>query len=165
MEILIGLGGNLGEPRSAFGCALDALAVEGRVMAVSRLWRTRAVGPAQPDFMNAAALIDWSSGPRHLLDRCREIEAAADRNRAQEERWGPRTLDLDLLIATSAVCRGLVLELPHPRLQQRRFALEPAAELVPNWVHTRLGPTIEELTDRARQREPDAILEVLSFDH
>jgi len=89
MEILIGLGGNLGEPRSAFGCALDALAVEGRVTAVSRLWRTRAVGPTQPDFMNAAALIDWSSGPRRLLDRCREIEAAAGRNGRRKNGGGP----------------------------------------------------------------------------
>ena len=163
MEILIGLGGNLGKPGVEFTRALEALARKGRVKAVSRLWRTRPVGPPQPDFLNAAALIDWPAGPRSVLDRCRELEAASGRDRAHEERWGPRILDLDLLIAASAVCRGPDLDLPHPRLHQRRFALEPAAELVPDWVHPLLGQTIEELAEEARQREPDAILEVVDF--
>jgi len=164
MEILIGLGGNLGHPKVAFEQALKALAEEGRVMSVSRLWRTRPIGPSQPDFLNAAALIDWPAGPKRLLDRCREFEAAAGRDRAQEERWGPRILDLDLLIARSAVCRGPDLEIPHPRLHERRFALEPAAEVAPNWVHPILGLTIEALAENARQSEPDAILEVMSFE-
>jgi len=164
MEILIGLGGNLGEPRKAFAQALEGLAIEGRVLAVSRLWRTRPVGPSQPEYLNAAALIDWAAGPRSLLDRCRELEAATGRDRAQEERWGPRTLDLDLLIVASMVCRGPDLEIPHPRLHERRFALEPAAELAPDWIHPLIGLTIEELAERERQREPDAILDVSSFD-
>ena len=159
MDIVIGLGGNLGRPDAAFTQALETLAREGRVMAVSRLWRTRPIGPSQPDFLNAAALIAWPAGPRSLLHRCREVEADAGRNRAGEERWGPRILDLDLLIAASAVCRGPNLDLPHPRLHERRFALEPAAELVPDWVHPLLGLTIGELAARARQRDPDAILD------
>jgi len=164
MEILIGLGGNLGQPEAAFAEALEVLANEGRVMAVSRLWRTRPVGPSQPDYLNAAALIDWPAVPRSLLQRCRELELVAGRNRAREERWGPRDLDLDLLIARSAVCRGPDLELPHPRLHERRFALEPATEVVPDWVHPLLGLTIEELAEKARHREPGAIIEVLSFE-
>jgi 2-amino-4-hydroxy-6-hydroxymethyldihydropteridine diphosphokinase len=160
MEILIGLGGNLGEPEKAFVRALETLAAEGRVVAVSRLWRTRPVGPSQPEYLNAAALVEWAAGPRPLLDRCRELEVSAGRNRAQEERWGPRSLDLDLLIAVSAVRRGPALDLPHPRLHERRFALEPAAEVVPRWIHPLIGLTIEELAERARQREPDAILGV-----
>jgi 2-amino-4-hydroxy-6-hydroxymethyldihydropteridine diphosphokinase len=154
MEILIGLGGNLGERKSAFSRALEALAVDGRVVTVSRLWRTRPVGP----------LIEWPAGPRSLLDRCRELEMAAGRDRAQEERWGPRTLDLDLLIADSAVCRGPGLELPHPRFHLRRFALEPAAEVAPRWIHPLIGLTIGALAEKARQREPDAILGVSDFD-
>jgi 2-amino-4-hydroxy-6-hydroxymethyldihydropteridine diphosphokinase len=165
MEFLIGLGGNLGNPKMAFAQALEALAEEGRVMSVSRLWRTRPIGPSQSDFLNAAALIDWPAGPKRLLDRCRELEAAAGRDRAQEERWGPRILDLDLLIARSTVCRGPDLEIPHPRLPVRRFALEPAAEVAPGWVHPLLGLTIEALAEEARQREPDAIIEVMSFDY
>jgi 2-amino-4-hydroxy-6-hydroxymethyldihydropteridine diphosphokinase len=165
MEILIGLGGNLGQPEEAFSMALEALANEGRVTAFSRLWRTRPIGPSQPDFLNAAVLIDWAAGPRSLLDRCRELEVATGRNRENEETWGPRFLDLDLLIAASAVCRGPDLEIPHPRLHQRRFALEPAVELVPDWIHPLLGRTIEELTLAAREREPDAILDVSILDY
>ena len=164
MEILIGLGGNLGQPEVAFSQALEVLANEGRVMAVSKLWRTRPVGPPQPDYLNAAALIDWPAAPGALLHRCRELEVVAGRNRAQEERWGPRDLDLDLLIARSTVCRGPDLEIPHPRLHERRFVLEPAAEVAPIWVHPLLGLTIEELAENARQSEPDAILEVMSFE-
>jgi 2-amino-4-hydroxy-6-hydroxymethyldihydropteridine diphosphokinase len=163
MRVVLGLGGNLGKPRVAFAQALEALAGGGRVMAVSQLWRTRPVGPSQPDFLNAAALIAWPAGPRSLLRRCREIEAVAGRNRAREERWGPRILDLDLLIAASAVCRGPDLDLPHPRLHERRFALEPAAELAPDWVHPLLGRTVLELAKEARERDPEAIIEVFNF--
>jgi 2-amino-4-hydroxy-6-hydroxymethyldihydropteridine diphosphokinase len=165
MEILLGVGGNLGKPRKAFAQALEALAGTGRVTAVSRLWRTRPIGPSQPDFLNAAALINWPAGPRSLLGRCRELEVLAGRDRATESRWGPRSLDLDLLMTASAVCRGPGLEIPHPRLHERRFALEPAAEIVADWVHPALGLTLEELVEEARHNEPDAILEVLDFDY
>ncbi len=162
--MVLGLGGNLGDSRKAFSESLHALAAEGRVIAVSRLWRTRAVGPPQPDYLNAAAIIEWPAGPRALLARCLELEAAAGRNRSAEARWGPRVLDIDMLLAESVVCRGPVLTLPHPRLHERRFALEPAAEVAPDWTHPLLGRTVLELAEDARKREPDAILEVLSFE-
>jgi len=164
MEILIGLGGNLDQPAEAFVQALEALTGQGRVTAASRLWRTRPVGPSQPDFLNAAAVIEWPAGPRSLLDCCRELEVAAGRDRTCEERWGPRALDLDLLIAPAVVCRGVDLQIPHPQFHQRRFALEPAAEVVPRWVHPLLGLRIETLAEQARQRDPDAILEVVDFE-
>jgi 2-amino-4-hydroxy-6-hydroxymethyldihydropteridine diphosphokinase len=164
VRVLLGLGSNIGNAQAAFTGCLERLAEEGRVVERSRLWLTRPVGPAQPDFLNAAALIDWPAGPMQLLDRCRELEAAAGRDRSQEARWGPRTLDLDLLLAECAVCRGPALQLPHPRFDQRRFALEPAAEVAPSWVHPLSGLTIEELAEKARQREPDAILEVFDFE-
>jgi 2-amino-4-hydroxy-6-hydroxymethyldihydropteridine diphosphokinase len=159
MEIVIGLGGNLGEPQGAFRRALEALSAEGRVTAVSSLWRTRPVGPSQPEFLNAAILIEWPQGPKHLLRTCRDLEVGEGRDRAQEERWGPRVLDLDLLIAQSFVCRGPVLEIPHPQLHNRGFAVEPAAELVPKWIHPLLGRTIEDLAKEARRRDPDAIVD------
>ncbi|HSO23610.1 MAG TPA: 2-amino-4-hydroxy-6-hydroxymethyldihydropteridine diphosphokinase [Chondromyces sp.] len=163
-RVILGLGGNTGEPASAFRHALDALARDGRIAAVSRLWRTRPIGPPQSDYLNAAALISWSAGPRSLLARCRQLEAAAGRDRSTGERWGPRDLDLDLLLAEGLVCRGPILELPHPRFHERRFALEPAAEVAPDWRHPLLGLTVGQLADRRRGREPDAILEVLSFE-
>lgn len=163
-RVILGLGGNTGEPAAAFHHALDALARDGRIVAVSRLWRTRPVGPPQPDYLNAAAVVSWPGGPRSLLAHCRQLEAAAGRDRSTGERWGPRALDLDLLLAEDLVYRGPTLELPHPRFHERRFALEPAAEVAPDWRHPLLGLTVGELVNRQRAREPDAILEVLSFE-
>jgi 2-amino-4-hydroxy-6-hydroxymethyldihydropteridine diphosphokinase len=134
------------------------------VAAVSSLWRTRAVGPAQADYLNAAALIEWPGPPRELLDHCLELEGAAGRDRSGGDRWGPRTLDLDLLLARGVVCRGPTLELPHPRLHLRRFALEPAAEVAGSWVVPTIGRTVEELAERSREAEPDAIVGVDPFE-
>ena len=164
LRVILGLGGNLGDVRDSFVNSLGALGDGGQVGVVSRLWRTRAVGPAQPDFLNAAALLEWPSDSRQLFARCLELERTAGRDRITEERWGPRTLDLDLLLADNFVCVGPGLTVPHPRLHARRFALEPAAEVAPDWVHPLLGRTIATLADQARQREPDAIREVLSFE-
>jgi 2-amino-4-hydroxy-6-hydroxymethyldihydropteridine diphosphokinase len=164
VRVALGLGGNLGDPESAFREALGALAIVGGITAVSKLWRTRPVGPRQPDYLNAAAVVAWHAGPRSLLERCRELEIAAGRDRSTEQRWGPRVLDLDLLLADGVVCRGPLLELPHPRFHERRFALEPAAEVAAEWRHPLLGLTVSQLADRKRVQEPDAILEVRDFE-
>ena len=162
--MVLGFGGNMGASQKAFSECLQALAAVGQVIALSRLWHTRAVGPPQPDFLNAATLMEWPAGPRSLLARCLEIEAAAGRERSAEAHWGPRVLDIDLLLAENVVCRGPTLTLPHPRLHERRFALEPAAEVAPDWTHPLFGRTVLGLVEDARIREPDAIVEVLSFE-
>lgn len=162
-RVVLGLGGNVGEPAAAFRRALETLDRDGRVTAASRLWRTRPVGPPQPDYLNAAVLVEWPGKPRSLLERCRALEAAAGRDRSNEARWGPRALDLDLLLAADLVCRGPTLELPHPRFQERRFALEPSAEVAPDWLHPLIGLTVAELALAARSHDPDAILEVIDW--
>ena len=164
MRIVIGLGGNLDDTESAISGALAALADDGRVERVSRIWRTRPVGPEQPDYTNAAALVEWPADPRRLLTRCQEIEAAAGRDRSREERWGPRVLDLDLLLAEFVVCRGSRLVLPHPRFHKRRFALEPAAEVVPHWIHPIEGLSLAQLAESSRLNEADSILGATDFD-
>jgi 2-amino-4-hydroxy-6-hydroxymethyldihydropteridine diphosphokinase len=164
LRVILGLGGNLGDVRDSFVEALGALGDVGRIGAVSRLWRTRAVGPPQPDYLNAAAVLEWPSNPRQLFARCLELEKAAGRDRKSEERWGPRALDLDLLLAEGFVSVGPTLKMPHPRFHERRFALEPAAEIAPEWTHPLLGRTVAELAEEARQQEPDAILEVHDFE-
>jgi len=158
LHALIGLGANLGEPARAFATAIAFLASGGEVVCVSRLWRTRPLGPDQPDYRNAAALVRWNGPPPALLHACRDLEAAAGRDRSSEQRWGPRVLDLDLLMARDLVWRGPELELPHPRFHQRAFALVPSAELVPNWIHPLVGRTIGQLAEEALRDDPEALI-------
>jgi 2-amino-4-hydroxy-6-hydroxymethyldihydropteridine diphosphokinase len=135
--VVIGLGGNLGDPCRSFAVAARALHSRARVVAQSSLWRTVPLGPAQPDYLNAALLVAWPGHPLGLLAFCLQLEADAGRNRALETRWGPRPLDLDLLVARDTVVEAPALTLPHARFHERLFALLPAAELVPEWVHPR----------------------------
>ena len=158
LQVVVGLGANLGDPQATFAEALAVLSSRAEIIAVSSLWRTRPQGPDQPDYTNAAALIGWGSGPWGLLELCRTIEHEAGRERSAECRWGPRVLDLDLLIARDLVCRGAGLRLPHPRFHERAFALVPAAELVPHWVHPLLGRTITDLAEEACRTDPEALI-------
>ncbi|MEN8163339.1 MAG: 2-amino-4-hydroxy-6-hydroxymethyldihydropteridine diphosphokinase [Acidobacteriota bacterium] len=159
MRIIIGLGGNVGDVRSAFERAADALGEVDvlEILGRSSLYRTTAVGPDQPSYLNAAVLVAADTSPRNLLNLCHRIEAAAGRDRPKERRWGPRTLDLDLLISESVVCRGPILELPHPRLVERAFALIPAAELAPGWIHQLEGRTLAGLAGKASTEDSDAV--------
>jgi 2-amino-4-hydroxy-6-hydroxymethyldihydropteridine diphosphokinase len=156
--MVVGLGANLGEPATAFAAALTTLRTEGEVVGVSRLWRTRPVGPDQPEYTNAAALIGWAGSPWGLLDLCREIELEAGRDRSAGDHWGPRVLDLDLLIGRDLVCRGAGLQLPHPRLHERAFAVVPAAELVPDWLHPLLGRSLSDLAEGTLRADPNALI-------
>jgi 2-amino-4-hydroxy-6-hydroxymethyldihydropteridine diphosphokinase len=156
MRVLIGLGGNLGEPRRAFARALAGLAERGRVVAVSGLFASRAIGPPQPDYFNSAAMLEVADPLGGLLARCAALEAAAGRLR-DAERWGPRTLDLDLLMAGGFVFRGPDLTLPHPRFHERGFALVPAAEIAAAWVHPLFGRTVAELAAAAAAADPAAV--------
>lgn len=162
-EVLIGLGANLGDLEVAFTTALDEFAATGTVVSVSRMWRTRPLGPEQPDYRNAAALIGWNRSFSVLLEICHDLETAAGRDRSTEEHWGPRVLDLDLLMARDLVWRGAELELPHPRFHQRAFALVPAAEIAPGWIHPLVGRTIGNLADEVLRDDPDALISSESF--
>jgi 2-amino-4-hydroxy-6-hydroxymethyldihydropteridine diphosphokinase len=148
VRILIGLGGNEGDVRSAFDRAAAALADAGAVLARSSLYRTTAIGPPQPDYLNAALLLDTPMPPLGLLSACQAIEREVGRDRDREARWGPRPLDLDLLLADGLVHRSPSLVLPHLRLEERAFALVPAAEIAPGWRHPVTGATLEEMARR-----------------
>ena len=163
MQLVLGLGGNLGDALSALAAARSQLAQWMHVLAASRVFWTAPVGPvAQPSFLNAALLVESDLSPRELLERCLELEAAAGRDRAHETRWGPRHLDIDLLMARDLVRRGSMLELPHPRLHERAFALVPAAEVAAEWRHPLLGRTLTELAGEALRRDPAAVVEPLA---
>lgn len=145
MELLLGLGGNVGDPPSAFRAALSALDREHRVVALSRLYRTEPEGPPQPRYWNMAVRLELEVPLLTLLDTCQGLERRAGRERSAEVRWGPRPLDLDLLVARDVVHRGPRLELPHPRLLRRPFALLPAADVAPDWSLPGSGRTLGEL--------------------
>jgi 2-amino-4-hydroxy-6-hydroxymethyldihydropteridine diphosphokinase len=128
----IGLGANLGPREITLLQAVDLLAeTEGvEVLAVSQLRETDPVGVVdQPHFLNGAVAVDTSLSPRELLDRLLGIEQAL--GRVRDVRWGPRVVDLDLLVYGELQVDEPGLRVPHPRLHERRFALEPLAELDP----------------------------------
>jgi 2-amino-4-hydroxy-6-hydroxymethyldihydropteridine diphosphokinase len=130
---VIGLGGNLGDPPRAFLSAAAMLeATEGvRVLARSRLYESAPVGPPQPNYSNAALRLEIEVGARALLERCLEIERAHGRDRAREQRWGPRTLDLDVLYVEGEEIDEDDLVVPHPRLEERAFAIVPLLDVAP----------------------------------
>ena len=130
----IGLGANLGDRKATLTRALERLAGEDgiRVLAVSTFRETDPVGVVeQPRFVNAAARLETSLGPRELLERLLEVERGLGRDRDLEERWGPRSVDLDLLLYGEETIDEPGLVVPHPRLAERAFVLEPLLELDP----------------------------------
>ncbi|BCR03348.1 2-amino-4-hydroxy-6-hydroxymethyldihydropteridine diphosphokinase [Desulfuromonas versatilis] len=146
-EAYLALGSNLGERlemlRGARGALQGSEQVD--VAACSAVFETEPVGgPAgQSAYLNAVLRVRSGLSPEALLALCLEIETRFGRQRA--ERWGERTLDIDLLLFGAELRDGPFLILPHPRLHQRRFVLEPLAELAPELRHPRLGRKVREL--------------------
>jgi 2-amino-4-hydroxy-6-hydroxymethyldihydropteridine diphosphokinase len=131
----LALGANLGHPREALRGALAGLRQDPsiQVIAVSSLWRTAAVGgPEQPDYLNAVVVVDTSLDAWALLALAHSLERVAGRIR--DVRWGPRTLDVDLLAVDEVVSDDPLLTLPHPRAHERGFVLVPWAEVDPGYV-------------------------------
>ena len=142
----VGLGANLGDAAGTLRDAIDALSClpETRLVRASRLYRTPAWGvTAQPDFINAVAVLDTELSARGLLDALLDIERACGRVRVDGERWGPRTLDLDVLLYGDAIIDEPGLRVPHPHLHERAFALLPLVEAWPDAVIPGVGPARE----------------------
>lgn len=145
----VGLGANLGAREATLRRAVELLAAsEGvSVLAVSQLRETEPVGVVdQPPFLNGVVALETAHGPRELLDLLLAIEASL--GRVREERWGPRMIDLDLLVYGDEVLDEPGLRVPHPHLHERRFALEPLAELEPELDlpgHGRVSDVLAEL--------------------
>ncbi len=149
----VGIGANLGDPVARVRGAAAALAAlpQTRLVASSSLYRTAPVGhAAQDDFVNAACLLETALPPRELLERLHAIEAAAGRERPFRD--APRTLDLDLLLYGGETIAEPGLEVPHPRLHERAFALAPVIELDPGCVIPGRGPAREWLARARDQR-------------
>ena len=124
-RVYVGLGANLGDRKGTIRAALGALP---GVVAVSELRETEPVGVVdQPPFLNGAAALETELSARELLNALLEVERRLGRER--RERWGPRTIDLDLLLYADETIEEPGLTVPHPRLHERRFALEPLLDL------------------------------------
>ena len=142
----ISAGSNLGNKMANIEYALDALADAGSISQVSSYFETEPVGYTnQPWFLNLAIELETRLAPSELLRLCLGIEASRDRKRSFPN--APRTLDLDILLYGDIVVREENLMIPHPRLSERRFVLEPLAQIAPDFVHPVLKQSIRSLLE------------------
>ena len=148
--VYLGLGSNLGDRRRNLAVALRRLEPLVRVEAVSSLYETAPLGPQdQPSLFNAACRGNTSLPPLDLLRHLQEIER--ELGRRPSARWGPRPIDIDLLLYNDEVIDEPALRVPHPELPNRAFVLTPLAELAAELQHPELGETIRSLAGRADQ--------------
>ncbi|MEM9216072.1 MAG: 2-amino-4-hydroxy-6-hydroxymethyldihydropteridine diphosphokinase [Cyanobacteria bacterium P01_F01_bin.150] len=157
-RVAIALGGNLtsvvGNPEATLVAAIDVIRsmADTVLEAKSSLYQTTPVGPPQPDYFNACVVISTMSSATHLMRKLLDIEQQF--NRVRRERWGPRTLDLDILLFDDLVLDDPFVQVPHPRMAERAFVLIPLAEIAPQWVHPVLGRTMQMLS---QQVSPDGV--------
>lgn len=144
-QVHIGLGANLGDREASLLRAVDALrSIDAvAVVALSSLYESAPVGPPQPRFLNAVVQLECDLPPARLLAILQRIEA--EQGRTREEKWGPRTLDLDILLWGARIVAEPGLQVPHLALHKRRFALLPLLELSPQAHHPVLDAPLREL--------------------
>ncbi len=133
MKAVVALGANIGNPREQLDVAIALLREATEVKAVSQYYETKPVGgPEQPNYLNAICILDSELPATDLLALLHGIEKSLGRER--KEKWGPRTIDLDLIQYGTLLSKAQELELPHPRAHERRFVLEPWAEIEPDAI-------------------------------
>ena len=156
VEAALGLGGNLGDPVAAFAAALTRLKLHPDITLVrpSSVYRTAPWGKLdQPEFLNMAVLVETSLPARALLDLCLDLEREGGRER--RERWGPRTIDIDILTYGGQTIDEPGLQVPHPRITERAFVLAPLAEIAPGLVigGRAVAVLLEAVTDETIRRD------------
>jgi 2-amino-4-hydroxy-6-hydroxymethyldihydropteridine diphosphokinase len=148
MKAVVALGANIGNPQEQMDLAIAMLKESTEVIAVSSYYSTKPVGgPEQPDYINAVCTLESDLPALDLLSLLHGIEKSLGRER--REKWGPRTIDLDLIQYGSLLSKADELELPHPRAYERRFVLEPWHEIEPEAVlltHGKISELLEQLS-------------------
>jgi len=140
----IGLGSNLGDKKANCRKAITLLEKSGRAIRASSLYRTEPMGYAdQDEFINAVVELETVLSPDALLDQCRSIEG--ELGRVRTIRWGPRTIDVDILLYGTTTIETPELTIPHPQLHCRRFVLVPLCEIAPQAFHPKLQKTAADL--------------------
>ncbi len=149
--VALALGSNLGDRVAHLAAARRRIAARwGPLLGCSAVYETEPQGPpGQGPYLNQVVTFSFAGESEELLRGALAIEAGLGRRRA--ERWGPRTIDVDLLLHGDRVRSGPELELPHPRLHERAFVLVPLAEVLPGWRHPRLGAAARDLAARAER--------------
>ncbi|MCO6044020.1 2-amino-4-hydroxy-6-hydroxymethyldihydropteridine diphosphokinase [Aeoliella sp. ICT_H6.2] len=158
-QVLVALGSNLGDSRDSVQQAIERLdqTANFALLKASSLHSTEPIGGpvGQGGFTNAVAKLQVDCSPRQLLTALHAIEH--DFGRLRDEHWGPRTLDLDILLIEDRVVQSPLLEVPHPRMSYRPFMLDPAVEIAGQWRHPTLDVTLADLAKRLHEGD-DAIL-------
>jgi 2-amino-4-hydroxy-6-hydroxymethyldihydropteridine diphosphokinase len=147
----IGVGSNLGDPKRNCQQAIDLLNSDVcQVLACSPFYRTEPVGYiSQPPFINAVIKLNTDLSPIKLLGELNTIERKL--GKAIKTRWGPRTIDLDILLYDNLIIKEQGLKIPHPRMQMRSFVMIPLVELEPELIHPVLGQSMRELLEQIKQ--------------
>ncbi|MBN1824322.1 MAG: 2-amino-4-hydroxy-6-hydroxymethyldihydropteridine diphosphokinase [Endomicrobiales bacterium] len=152
----IALGSNAGNRAFNIKKAVDGISrFSGtRIIKASPLYETSPVGPKQRDFLNAVIKLETPDGPQALLKRLKKLETLLGRNK-NPFRWGPRTIDLDILFYGGKAFATKVLTVPHREIENRMFVLRPFCDIAPEFVHPVIKKTIKELLYEAKKRRPE----------
>lgn len=146
--VYLSLGSNLGDREASLRDAISRLGAIGQVIAVSSFFETEPVElTQQPWFLNCAVALETEKMPKQLLSAILNIEQEMGRRRQQEKTKGPRTIDIDILLFGGSVVDTKNLTIPHPAMHERRFVLEPLAEIAPEQRHPVFKRTLRELRD------------------
>ncbi|UKP00737.1 2-amino-4-hydroxy-6-hydroxymethyldihydropteridine diphosphokinase [Nostoc sp. UHCC 0870] len=144
----LALGSNIGDSVATLEAATQALtAIPGIELEAKSSWyRTKAVGPPQPDYINACIILQVKMSPQELLDTLLATEQKF--GRVRRERWGARSLDLDILLYDDLILDTPNLQIPHPRMHERAFVLVPLVEIAPDWIEPVSGLAIKQLVKK-----------------